>query len=166
MQWVYWDASALIKRYTTEVGTPLINEVFQLIPTDRMTCSMLGILEVASILVRKRNDSRLSVALFEQAMIDFRAEVIDRGEFFATSVRDSTLTSALEIIITHNLNATDAIILKSALELQEALRAAGHTLLFCAADKRLVRAAKIEGLAAFDPEQNTQLDLVRLLANR
>lgn len=165
MLWVYFDASALIKRYTTEVGTSQVNEVFQLIPTSRMACSMLGIVEVASILIRKKNDHRLSAPLFEQAMIDFRAEVVDSPDFSATSVPDSSLLSALELVITHNLNATDAIILRSAIELQTALRAVGHTLMLCAADKRLVRAAQAEAIPAFDPEGDTQQELSRLLTS-
>ena len=131
-----------------------------------MTCSVLGILEVTSILIRKRNDNRLPSALFGQAMIDFRAEVIDSRDFAITSVHDAGLLSALELIITHNLNATDAIILRSVLDIQAALRVAGHTVLLCAADKRLIRAAKAEGIPVFDPETDTQQDLARLLASR
>jgi predicted nucleic acid-binding protein len=65
MQWIYFDASALIKRYSQETGTPLVNEVFRLLPRSRMTCSTLGILEIVSVLVRKRNDGRLTQTLFE-----------------------------------------------------------------------------------------------------
>ena len=60
MHWIYFDASALIKRYSQETGTPLVNEVFRLLPRSRMTCSTLGILEIVSVLVRKRNDGRLN----------------------------------------------------------------------------------------------------------
>jgi len=49
MHWIYFDASALIKRYSQETGTPLVNEVFRLLPRSRMTCSTLGILEIVSM---------------------------------------------------------------------------------------------------------------------
>ena len=53
MLWIYFDASALIKRYSQETGTPLINEAFQRLSPRQMTCSLLGVLEIISILVRK-----------------------------------------------------------------------------------------------------------------
>ena len=163
MQWLYFDASALIKRYSQETGTPLVNEVFRLLPRSRMTCSTLGILEIVSILVRKRNDGRLNQTLFEQAMIEFRAEVIDHEEFSAASVSDALLLSALDLIAKHNLNATDAVILRSALNLQQVLREAGDELMLWTSDKRLVRAAQGEGLTAFDAEEETIGHLHQLL---
>ncbi len=57
--WVYFDASALVKRYSREEGTRLVNEAFQLAGPDRKMCLSLGLLEVISVLVRKRNDGRL-----------------------------------------------------------------------------------------------------------
>lgn len=163
MQWIYFDAIALIKRYSQEIGTPLVNEAFRLLPPTRMTCFTLGILEIVSILVRKRNDGRLNQTLFEQAMIEFRAEVVDHEEFSAASVSDALLLSALDLIAKHNLNATDAVILRSALNLQQVLREAGDELMLCTSDKRLVRAAHGEGLTTFDPEEETIGHLHQLL---
>jgi len=163
MQWVYFDASALIKRYSQETGTPLVNEVFRSLPRSRMTCSILGILEIVSILVRKRNDGRLNQTLFEQAMIEFRAEVIDHEDFSAASVNDALLLSALDLIAKHNLNATDAVILRSALNLRQVLREGGDDLMLWTSDKRLVRAAQSEDVTVFDPEEETIGRLHQLL---
>ncbi len=163
MQWIYFDASALIKRYSQETGTPLVNEVFRHLPLSRMTCSTMGILEIISVLVRKRNDGRLNRALFEQAMIEFRAEVIDHEEFLATSVNDALLLSALDLIAKHNINATDAVILRSVLNLRPTLREEGSEVTLWTADKRLARAAQREGIAAFDPEVETMGRLRQLL---
>lgn len=162
MWWVYFDASALIKRYSQETGTPLVNEMFHRLPLSRMTCSTLGILEIISILVRRRNDGRLNQALFEQAMIEFRAEVIDREGFSVTSVNDALLLSAMDLITEHNLNATDAVILRSALNLQRVLQEE-DVLILWTSDKRLVRAAEREGITVFDPEEGTIGRLHQLL---
>ena len=161
--WVYFDASALIKRYSQEAGTSLVNEVFRHVPPSRMSCSTLNILEITSILVRKRNDGRLTQALFEQAMMEFRAEVIDHEEFSATSVNDALLFSALELIARHNLNATDAVILRSALNLRQVLQEEEQELMFWTSDKRLVRAAEDEGFSVFNPEEKTIDHLHQLL---
>ncbi|MFQ5796170.1 MAG: type II toxin-antitoxin system VapC family toxin [Candidatus Bipolaricaulia bacterium] len=160
---VYFDASALIKRYSQETGTSLINEVFHRIPPAQMTCSTLGILETVSILVRKRNDGRLSRELFEQVMIEFKAEVIDREEFSTTSVDDELLLSALELISKHNLNATDAAILRSVLNLQQHLQDTEDEIMLWTSDKRLARAAQAEDISVFDPEEETVDHLHQLL---
>jgi predicted nucleic acid-binding protein len=96
-------------------------------------------------------------------MIEFRAEVIDHEEFSAASVSDALLLSALDLIAKHNLNATDAVILRSALNLQQVLRETGDELMLWTSDKRLVRAAHGEGLTAFDPEEETIGHLHQLL---
>lgn len=153
MEWIYFDASALIKRYSSEIGTPLVNEAFRRIPLSRMTCSTLGILEIVSVLVRKRNDGRLDRTIFEQAMTEFKAEVIDSEDFAATPVNDGLLLSAVELITRHNLNASDAIILRSALDLRRVLREKGDDLTLWTSDKRLMRAAKGERVSVFDPEE-------------
>ena len=163
MLWVYFDASALVKRYSHETGTVLVNEVFSRLPLNRMTCSVIGVLEIASILTRKRNDGRLSEALFNAAMLELKAEIIDHDEFVAASLNDDWLDSALPLVVKHNLNATDAVILRSALDLQLALQENDDDLLLWTSDKRLARAAQNEGLNVFDPETETAAHLHELL---
>ena len=163
MLWIYFDASALIKRYSQESGTQLINEAFQRLSRHQMTCSLLGVLEMVSILVRKRNDGRLDQILFEQAMAEFKAEVIDHEEFLAASVDDVIILSSLDLIAKHNLNSTDAIILRSALNLNQILQSQGDALSLWTSDRRLIRAAQNEGLTVFDPEIETIDALKQLL---
>lgn len=163
MQYVYFDASALIKRYSSESGTPLLNEVFSQLPASQMVCSTIGILEIVSILVRKQNDGRLLRPLFDQAMTEFRAEVIDNEQFLSTSITDTLLYSALELIAKYSLNATDAIVLRSAIDLRQTIVRAGSDLILWTADKRLARAAQTEGVSVFDPETETIGNLHTLL---
>jgi len=159
--WVYFDASALVKRYTAETGTALINELFQRLPADRLTCATIGLLEIVSVLVRKRNDGRLSADLFAQAMLEINHEIIENPAFLVTAIADSLLISALPLIAQHNLNATDAIILQSSLDFQSNLDS--EKLILWTSDKRLVRAANQEGLTTFDPEVDTLMTLESFL---
>ena len=73
----YLDASALAKRYVVEQGTFVVNHLFRRVARDAMMCLTLGTLEVLSIFVRKKNASTIPHAAFDQAMTDFRSEVID-----------------------------------------------------------------------------------------
>lgn len=160
---IYFDASALVKRYTQETGTALVNEVFRLLSPNQMTCATLGVVEIIATLVRKRNDGRLSSTLFAQAVDKFKAEVIDPPEFALASVDDKLLLSALSLLARHNLNATDAIILRSVLDFQRVVEDMGDKLILWTCDKRLVRAARSEGVSVFDPEEETIEHLHQIL---
>ena len=163
MIWVFFDASVLVKRYSSENGTELVNEIFHRLPAEQLACAVIGVLEIISVLVRKRNDGRLSPQLFTQAMLEVNKEVIEDEAFSVASVDDSLVLSALDLITQHNINATDAIILRSCLNLQQVLQNEGHRLVLWSCDKRLVRAAQMENVEVFDPEVETKAQLQMLL---
>ena len=166
MNWnVYFDASALVKLYSNEAGTDLVKELFNRLTTEKMYCSMIGMLEVVSILVRKQNAHRLTKFTFRQAMSAFRTEVITNPNFPKSSLEDSLLLSALDLIGRHNLNASDTIILRSALELQQVLLLTNEEQMLWTADKRLARAATSEGLQVFNPETDTLSGLEAFFPN-
>ena len=71
--------------------------------------------------------------------------------------------AALPLIEVHSINATDAIILRLALNLTARMRSLGHDLILVAADQRLLRAAQTEGLLTFNPEIQSRVDLDALL---
>ena len=123
----------------------------------------LGVAEVLSLLVRKRNDGRLSANGFAQSLTDFSAEIIHAANLRQLAADNALVLSALPLIQAHFINATDAVILRSALELAVSLRASGDDLVLVAADHRLLKAARAEGLLTFDPEAQTQPDLDALL---
>ena len=75
MNSVFFDASALIKRYARESGSAVVDEIFLLAPPPRLACSHLGVLEVFSILIRQQNDGRLSRPIFEQVIAECKSEV-------------------------------------------------------------------------------------------
>jgi predicted nucleic acid-binding protein len=129
-----------------------------------MACAVIGILEIVSVLARKRNDGRLPPKLFAQAMFELNKEVVDSEGFSVASVDDELILSALDLITKHNINATDAIILRSCLNLQQVLQNQGSHLVFWSCDKRLLRAAQHEGVVVFDPEAGTKAQLEALLS--
>jgi hypothetical protein len=55
MPTLYWDASALVKRYCFEDGTETVAALFALSSGITMVVSIAGFAEMYSILVRKRN---------------------------------------------------------------------------------------------------------------
>ena len=102
----YLDASALAKRCVVEHGTVIVNHLFRRVTRDDMMCLTLGILEVISIFVRKKNASAISHTAFHQAMTDFRSEIIDAANFTKIPATDSLINAAASLVEKHSLNAT------------------------------------------------------------
>ena len=165
MYYFYYDASALVKRYTQELGSDKINFLFANVPHDRLMCLTLGAIEVIWVLVRKRNDSRLTNDDFRQAGINLDYEVIDNQSDFRTiSVPNSLIWRSMDLIETHSLNSVDALVLRSALNIAAACRDTSDELVLVASDQRLLRAASSEELLVFNPEIHSEEMLTDWLA--
>jgi len=159
----YLDASALAKRYVVEQGTLVVNHLFRRVARDDMMCLTLGTLEVISVFVRKKNASAVRDPVFRQAMTDFRSEVIDAANFPKIPATDSVVNAAAPLVAKHALNATDAVILRSVLDLVATLHTTGDALVLVTSDQRLLRAAQAEGVLTFDPTTQIEGDLDALL---
>jgi predicted nucleic acid-binding protein len=152
MDYFYFDASALAKRYAPETGTDAVNQIFENTALERLMCLTIGATEVVWILVRKRNDGRVSQNFFLQALLNLRDEVIDNPDFTTITVDNLTVIDSIGFIIQHSINSTDAIVLASALQINFELLQRGDKLIFVSSDKRLNRAAQLEGLEVLNPE--------------
>jgi predicted nucleic acid-binding protein len=159
----YFDASALGKRFAPELGTPVVDHLFCRVPTTRFVLLSVGLAEVASNLVRKRNGHRLSPATCAQAIIALRAEVGLLSPVRIVDADANLANQSFDLIDRYSVNSTDAILLRSALNLAVALRGAGDDLLLVSCDARLLKAAAAEGLTTFDPETQSTADLDALL---
>src|SRR5262249_10155667 len=138
MRSFYVDASALAKRYTYEAGTPLLNHLFGSAYPSRMYVLGVGIAEVASVLVRKKNAGVAPAAATAQALLSLGADFLSAtvpGEVVADHL---LVASAVPLIETHSINGTDALVLRSALDLAAWLRRAGDDLVLVASDQRLL----------------------------
>jgi predicted nucleic acid-binding protein len=160
---VYIDASALAKRYAPEPGTLVVNHLFAGVTPARLHVLNVGVAEVVSLLVRKKNGGRITIGAFSQALTDFGTEVVHEASLSKLPVENALVTAALPLIQLHSINATDSIILRSALDLAAQLRAGGDDLVLITADQGLVRAARAEGLLTFNPETQTEAELSALL---
>ena len=162
----YFDASALVKRYTREVGSDTINFLFANVPLSRMHCLTIGTLEVFWICVRKKNDGRITDHQFIRAVTHLKGEVVNSYTDFKTiSVPDPLVLNSMSLIETHSLNSVDAMVLRSTLDIAIELHNTGDTLVLVASDQRLLRAAQTEGLLVFNPEIDSQQTLTEWIAH-
>ncbi len=63
----------------------------------------------------------------------------------------------------HNINSTDAVILRSVLNMKNRLAETGDKLILLSSDKRLIKAAKSENVDVFDVEVETLASLQKLI---
>ena len=162
MYYFYFDASGLVKRYTQEVGSDKVDFLFQNVPLNRLMCLGIGVAEVFSVCVRKRNDGRITRHQFEQAVGYLDAEVINiESDFQTIPTQNALIWESLSLMDTHSINSVDAIVLCSALGITIRLRDENNELVLIASDQRLLRAAQIQGISCFNPETDSQ----QLLAN-
>ena len=159
MNYFWLDASALVKRYVTETGTPLVNYFFTHVPLQQMFCLLEGVGEIISIFVRRRNGRTITGSGFNQAMLDFRSEVSLCAEVEKVYPTEGQIAASWGLIETHSINSTDAIILRCALDNALELRSDGDDLILVGTDVRLLRAAQAEGLLTFNPETDSQTAL-------
>jgi hypothetical protein len=122
----------------------------------------LSIIELYSVLARNRNDGRITESAYRQTFAEFFTKIADNEAFATAPVSDTLILSAVDFIVQHNINATDAIILRSAIVLQQLLHESGNMLLFCDALSQ-IRAAQAEGVTMLDPEEDTGERLQQLL---
>jgi predicted nucleic acid-binding protein len=98
-----------------------------------------------------------------QILSDLHTEISDHVEVEKVSPTEPQVTDSWELIENRSINSTDAIILRCALDKAAELRANGHDLVLVSSDLRLIRAAKAEGLLAFNPETDDQQTLDSLI---
>lgn len=159
----FLDASALAKRFLVEKGSAEINHLFQQAPSNRLAVLKISSLEVISVLVRSRNRGSITLQQYQQASANLRAEIVNNVSLIRVSATDKRIAAAAKLIPKHSINATDALVLASSIELNGRLLAAGDSLVVVAADQRLHKAARAEGLVSFDPETQSLAELDVLL---
>jgi len=158
------DASALGKRYAPEVGTPLVNHLFNAVPHQRLLLLTHTIAETFSIIVRRQNSGVLTGNAYRRARQVLRRELILTSGIRLISTDDPHVLASLPLIERHSINATDALILRCALDEATVLRRGGHGLVVVASDLRLLRAATAEGLDVLNPASDTPSRLAELLS--
>jgi len=158
---LFWDASGLAKYYAEEIGNDTTETLFHQLPVPKMLTTLWGYTETFSLLQRKRNDNRLSNKLFAEAVSRLRTDMIDLPQFHLLTVTNTDLMGSVNFIQRHNINATDAALLATLLRYS---RISSEACVLVAADKRMLRAARAEGLPIVDPEAMPPGDVPAFLA--
>jgi len=163
MPLLFWDASALAKRYAPELGSDVVNALFAGVSPRDMATTPWGYVETFSILLRRYNGGVLDRPSFTTATTALQADIFDSPDFGLLPITDAVIFASVATISRHNLNATDAAILTMLLEYVRMWPANSGLCVLVAADKRLLRAAEIEGLRTLNPESFPAGDVTAFL---
>lgn len=161
MNYFWLDASAIVKRYINEVGTPEMKYFLKCIPPERMmVCTPITIGEVIYIFGRRIKNN----ALYNQQKQLFETEISQHSQVLKVYPNKDQMEDSLQFIELHPINTTDALILKCALDKAKELRTRDHDLILVSSDNKFLKAARSEGLITFNPERNKQTYLDNLNA--
>jgi hypothetical protein len=151
---LYFDASALVKRYLRESGSDEVDNLFN--RKERLFTSVLSFAEVHAAFGRKLHNRGINRSVFERAKSGFVDDYL-----FALDTLDlgvGTMAAVPSLIERHPIRGADAVQLSSALWLRDMTRlvpsfAVGdNAVRFVTADERLARFARQAGLEVSVPQ--------------
>ena len=142
---IYLDTSALIKRFVAEKGSGVIHAIVT--GKEPVATARIAYVEVFAALTRTHRDGHLSTSQYALVCRQFER---DWQAYFRVALVDRVLLSARKLTQRHPLRFFDAVHLAAALMLKNEI---GTPVLFAAADKQLLRAAKAEKLGILDVEK-------------
>ena len=158
---ILWDASGLVKRYYEEPGSGTVDALFATSSPHTMRLTPWGYAETYGILLRRLNSGVLRQSTFDAAASNLHAEVLEPSGFELLTIRDVLIFGSLTLMQAHNINSADAAILATYLRFQQSTQA---QCLLVSSDKRLLRAAKAEGLPGLNPEETVPGDIASALS--
>jgi uncharacterized protein len=135
----YLDTSALAKRYVTEPGSAWVRALVR--RRKSLVVSRIAYAELAATVARLWREGFLTEAARDACLGDLDE---DFGELTVLEVRAAVVRRVPDLVRRHPLRGYDAVHLASAV----ALAARGTSIDFWSADRRLISAARAEGLRA------------------
>lgn len=153
----YLETSALIKRYRSEKGSGVIDEVFDgRSDDDVLTTSYSTVLEVPSVATRLMRARIIRPESYRHLVAGFIGDV--RETMVLQPVSEVALSEAIELIMGNGLREPDAIHLATALGIRVSLL--DVPLVFVGSHQRLTAAAEASGLLVLDPERREASDIL------
>jgi predicted nucleic acid-binding protein len=151
---VFWDASALVKAYSPEDGTPNVERALALRNVRGFVTDFVS-LEVLTALGKKLRTGEISRSAYRKRVDEFRRDFL--SGFDRIDVEERTREHSHELAEKYRMFGTSAMDL---LHLASARQAAAichpRPLVMLCADKPLLDAARSEGFAVYNPETHPQ----------
>lgn len=146
----FFDSSALVKHYVTEIGSSWVTQL--LLPSfgHRIYISSITAVEVVAALTRRERGEQLSHSDYQISLRQFRSDL--KSTYETVDLTDQLIAKAMGIAQLYALRGYDAVQLAAAITINSE-RQAAHlpTLTLISADNELNLAAQKENLLVENP---------------
>lgn len=150
----YFDASALAKRYVRETGSTTVR---RLLASGSAATSRLSDVEVSSAIVRRAREGTFTMKERDRMLAALQHDV---PALAVVELTPEITAGARALLLRYPLRAGDAVQLASGLYLQRQL---ARPVPFVVFDRRLVLAARAEGLVVIGARGDTQHDVTKAM---
>ena len=146
----FFDTSAVVKRYASEIGSAWVQQVVSPALKHSIYLARITEVEVASAITRRLSARSLSASDAVIGMRDFNHDFLH--QYRVIEILPAVTRRAASLVQTHGLRVYDAVQLAAALEINADRIAVGlSAITLVSADGALNAAAVAEGLAVDDP---------------
>jgi predicted nucleic acid-binding protein len=146
----FFDSSAIVKRYTSEIGTGWVISISDPIAGNFIYLASITGVEVVSAITRQVLASRITSTDAANEIAKFRHDFIN--QYRVVEISTALINRAMSLAEAHALRAYDAVQLAASLIVNDENIAFGlSALTLISADAALNSAATAEGLTVEDP---------------
>lgn len=150
MRALFCDASAIVKRYASEVGSSWVIRTTDPALGNTIFVARITEVEVVSGVARRVREGTLSASDGSAGTVNLRKDFI--LHYRVVEITPALIDRAVSLVQAHGLRGYDAVQLAAALEVHTDRAPFGlPPLTLCSADSALNAAALAEGLAVDDP---------------
>jgi uncharacterized protein len=147
---LFRDASAIVKRYASELGSSWVMGVTDPASGNTIFVARITEVEVVSGVTRRVREGTLSADDGSAGTLNLRRDFVH--QYRVVEITSALINNAVSLVQTHGLRGYDAVQLAAALEVHTDRIPLGlPPLTLCSADRALNVAALAEGLAIDDP---------------
>lgn len=149
----YFDASALVKYYASEPGTPWIIEVCDTSEENIIATARITKAEAAAAFARKSRREELVVEDYNRVMDKISDDFLRK--YVLVEATPEVIDLAVALTRRHKLRGYDAVQLASGMTINTILTQAQRSpVVFVAADTDLLTAARAESLLVENPSEH------------
>jgi predicted nucleic acid-binding protein len=141
---LFFDTSALVKRYADEQGTAAVDELIEN-DDEAIVITSLSVIEMTSAFRRKFNRGEITETQRDGLLVAFFEEATDT--FTIVPIDETAYEIAFDLVLEDDLRTLDALQLGAARELVTT----DLDMTFVCADRDLVSIAEIHNMATVNP---------------
>jgi len=146
----FFDSSAIVKRYITEIGSAWVKTVVKNQPKKNLYLSFVTGAEATAAFAKRHRNGDIPTSDYNKVRKVFQRHFQRR--YMLLRVTKDVIQKAMDLTHNHPLRGFDAVQLATALILENNLKRSGLPgITFVCADKNLCNAARAEGLTTEDP---------------